>query len=433
MRSIWQDTAKMPEYDELQGDIKTEVLVVGGGLCGLLCAHKMQKAGTKCAVIEANRICGGVTGNTTAKLTFAHGLIYDKLIKTYGTETAKGYLDANREALLRYRVMCEGMDCDLEECDSFVYSLTSREKITDEVKALKSLGADAEFVASPPLPFSVKGAVRVSGQAQFHPLKFAFALAKDLNIYENTRALEIEAGKVTAERGTVRADKIIVATHFPFIDRYGGYFLKMYQHRSYVLVLKDAPPFSGMLVDESDTGLSFRRYGEYTLLGGGGHRTGGKGGCWDELSDFAKRYYKGAKEVCRYATQDCMTLDGIPYIGQYGKNTDGIYVATGFNKWGMTSSMIAATLLTDMITGVQSPYAKVFDPHRSIFHPQLLSNAFHSILGLLTPTVPRCPHLGCALKYNKYEHTWDCPCHGSRFDEKGTVIDTPANKNKKVR
>ncbi len=429
MRSIWQDTVKMPQYEELRGDLKTDVLIVGGGMCGLLCAHELQKAGAECTVIESEIICGGVTAKTTAKLTFAHGLIYDKIIKTYGEEAAKGYLEANREALLRYKVMCEGIDCDFEECDSYVYSQAHRKKITDEIKALKKLGADAEFVASPPLPFSVKGAVRVAGQAQFHPLKFAREVTKGLKIYENTRVLNIEPGKATTAHGTIKADRIIIATHFPFIDRHGGYFLKMYQHRSYVLVLKDAPDFSGILVDESDTGLSFRRYGEYTLLGGGGHRTGGKGGAWDELNAFAKRYYKDAKEVCHYATQDCMTLDGIPYIGQYGKNTDGIYVATGFNKWGMTSSMVAASILRDMMTGAQNQYARIFDPHRSILHPKLLSNILHSAAGLLTPTVPRCPHLGCALKYNKYERTWDCPCHGSRFDESGKVIDSPANKN----
>ena len=186
-----------------------------------------------------------------------------------------------------------------------------------------------------------------------------------------------------------------------------------------------------MYLDEAEKGMSFRNYGNRLLLGGGSHRTGKRGGNWEELSDFAAQYYPNAKEVGRWATQDCMSLDGIPYIGQYSRRTPHLYVATGFNKWGMTSSMVAADLLTDRITGKCNPYASVFSPSRSMLHPQLLANTAEALLGWLTPTVPRCPHLGCALKYNSQEHTWDCSCHGSRFTENGRLIDNPATGDKK--
>ena len=188
----------------------------------------------------------------------------------------------------------------------------------------------------------------------------------------------------------------------------------------------------GMYVDEANTGLSFRSYGDLLLLGGGGHRTGKKGGCWQELEDFVKKHYKNAEIVGKWATQDCMTLDDIPYIGQYSKSTPDVFVATGFNKWGMTNAMVAADILCDLVRGKSNPYVTVFDPSRTVLHPQLVLNAFESTVGLLTPTAPRCPHLGCALKYNKAEHTWDCPCHGSRFTENGELIDNPATDDKKI-
>ena len=198
-----------------------------------------------------------------------------------------------------------------------------------------------------------------------------------------------------------------------------------------MLALENAPELKGIYVDEAEMGLSFRRCGEWLLLGGGSHRTGKKGGGWRELEAFARRYYPDAREVCRWATQDCMTLDGIPYIGSYAKHTPHLYVATGFNKWGMTSAMVAADLLADRVLGKANPFEKVFSPNRTILRPQLAVNAAESIVGLLTPTVPRCPHLGCALKYNPQEHTWDCPCHGSRFAEDGKLLNNPATDDKR--
>jgi glycine/D-amino acid oxidase-like deaminating enzyme len=216
------------------------------------------------------------------------------------------------------------------------------------------------------------------------------------------------------------------------LNKHGLYPLKLYQHRSYVLALRGAKNVEGMYVDESDTGLSFRSYGDYLLLGGGGHRTGKQGGNFRELEAFARNYYKKAEIVGRWATQDCMTLDDIPYVGMYSKNTPDLFVATGFNKWGMTNAMVTSRILCDLALERTNPYASIFSPSRTILRPQLAINAFESTVGLLTPTTPRCPHLGCALKYNRAEHTWDCPCHGSRFTEDGQLIDNPATDDKRL-
>ncbi|MBP3704005.1 MAG: FAD-dependent oxidoreductase [Clostridia bacterium] len=431
MDSVWQKNTLRPQFKVQRSDIKTDVLIIGGGMAGILCAHRLQKAGVPYVLAETDRICSGITKNTTAKLTVQHGLIYDKLIRTFGFDAAKQYLNANLAALEEYRALCREIDCDFSVQDSYVYSLDDPKKLADELLTLERLGLPAEAAAEFPFPLQIAGAVRIHDQAQFHPLKFAYSIAKPLNILENTKVLELSPDGARTEHGFIRAEKIIVATHFPFINKHGSYFLKLYQHRSYVLALKNAPAVTGMYVDENEKGMSFRAYNDLLLLGGGSHRTGKKGGGWAELESFAQRTWPDAEIVTRWATQDCMSLDGVPYIGQYSKRTPNLYVASGFNKWGMTSSMAAAMLLTDMILGKENPNAAVFSPSRSILRPQLAVNAAEAVFNLLTPTVPRCPHLGCALKYNAQEHSWDCPCHGSRFAPDGALLDNPATVGKK--
>ena len=426
MDSIWKQNLPKPRFEALNGNQKADVLIVGGGIAGILCAYKLSRAGVDCLLTEADEICGGITQNTTAKITLGHGLIYDKMIRRFGEDRARRYLGAQTDAIREYARLCGSIDCDYEIRDNYVYSSDNRSKIEKEVSALRRLGAQAELTSSLELPFSVAGAVCVKYQAQFHPLKFLYAIAKDLPIYEHTKVTELMPHKARTNHGEITFQKLIVATHFPVLNKNGLYPLKLYQHRSYVLALKGAPTLNGMYVDESDTGLSFRNAGELLLLGGGGHRTGKRGGCWKELEAFAKKHYPTSEVVRRWAAQDCMTLDSIPYIGQCARSTPDVFVATGFNKWGMTNAMVAADILCDLASGKTNPYAEVFSPSRSLLRPQLAVNVFEALTGLLTPTVPRCPHLGCALKYNCAEHSWDCPCHGSRFAENGDLIDNPA-------
>ena len=432
MDSIWLKTAEKPRFDALGGNKSVDVLIIGGGIAGILCAYKLKEAGADCMLVEADEISGGITKNTTAKITLGHGLIYDKMIHRFGADKARLYAEAQSNAIKEYAKLGENIDCDFEIRDNYVYSLSDRKKIEKEVAALNRIGVKAELTDAKELPFSVAGAVRLKDQAQFHPLKFLYVIAKDLPIHEHTKVLELAPHKAKTNRGEITYQKLIVATHFPMLNKHGLYPLKLYQHRSYVIALKDAQSLNGMYVDESDAGLSFRSYGDLLLLGGGGHRTGKKGGYYAKLEKFARQHYKNAKAVGKWATQDCMTLDRVPYIGQYAKSTPDVFVATGFNKWGMTNGMVAADLLCDLVRGKPNPYASVFDPSRTLLRPQLAVNTFDSVVGLLTPTVPRCPHLGCALKYNRAEHTWDCPCHGSRFTEDGQLIDNPATDDKKL-
>lgn len=425
-KSLWQDNSNLPEFNTLKGEFKTDVLIIGGGISGILCAYFLKQSGVDYMLVEGSKIASGTTKNTTAKITSQHGLIYSKIAHKYGKESALMYLEANQKALSKFKGLCEGLDCDFEERNAYTYSLSDRKKIEDEVFILNSIGFPAEFTQETELHFPVKGAVCFQNQAQINPLKFIAEISKDLNIYENTFIRDISPTTAISENAKINANKIIITTHFPFINKHGSYFLKLYQHRSYVSAFENTQNLIGMYVDESKTGMSFRSAENLLLIGGGSHRTGHNGGNWNAIEDFTKRYYPDAKLKYQWAAQDCMSLDEIPYIGQYSKNTPGLFVASGFNKWGMTSSMVSAMLLSDMIQEKHNEYAEVFSPIRSILKPQLFINSFESAKNLLTPSKKRCPHLGCALKWNKHEHSWDCPCHGSRFEENGKLIDNPA-------
>ncbi len=426
MISIWSDSVEFPSFEQLKKDIKTDVLIIGGGITGILCAYMLEQAGIDYVLVEADKLCNGITKNTTAKISIQHGLIYHKLVKRFGLEKARMYLDANVAALQEYRKLCENIDCHFETKDNFVYSLNSSAKLEKELHALNQLNFTADYVGKLPLPLSNAGAVRFENQAQFHPLKFLAEIAKSLSIYEHTKVKELMPNTATTEYGRIIAQNIIVTTHFPFLNKHGSYFLKMYQHRSYVIAYENAVDIKGMYVNEADKGFSFRNYDKYLLIGGGDHRTGKHGGDWKEISEFAAAHYPDAQARYYWATQDCMTLDEVPYIGAYSKKTENLYVATGFNKWGMTSAMTAAMLLRDMIAKKVCSYAPVFSPARTMLRTQLFINAFETTTNLLTPATKRCPHLGCALRWNPQERSWDCPCHGSRFTEHGQLIDNPS-------
>ncbi len=426
MNSVWKSEQKMPSFPILEGDAKTDVLIIGGGMAGILTAYMLEKAGIDYLLIEQNKICGGITGNTTAKITSQHGLIYNKLLGTYGAEYAYLYWRANEDALENYRSLCRDIPCDFEEKSNFIYSVGRNDNIPIEMNALKKLNIPASCVDKSPLPFAIDGAVEFKNQAQFNPLKFTAAISEGLNIRENTCAKEFRDRTVITDRGSIAAKKIIVATHFPIINKHGAFFVKMYQSRSYVIALENAQKVDGMYLDEAEGGLSFRNYGDLLLIGGGSHRTGKPSDGWKPLEDFARKYYSDSEIKYRWAAQDCMTLDGSAYIGRYANDAKGLYAATGFNKWGMTQSMVAAQLLCDMITKKKNRYEGIFNPSRTVLHAQLFKNIIETGANIFTFSKPRCPHLGCALKWNKHERSWDCPCHGSRFSEDGKLLDNPA-------
>ena len=431
MKSVWQEE-KPPEFPALQGELHTDVLIIGGGIAGILTAYYLRRRGVDCVLVEKNRICSGNTGRTTGKITAQHGLNYHKIAKARGLEGAEKYYRANVLALEEYARLCGGIDCDFQRKDNFVYTTDDREKLEKEMAVLDRIGAEAFLFDQVPLPVSAAGAICFPNQAQFHPLKFLRAVSGGLRILEHTFVKELAGSEAITQRGSIFAERIVCCTHFPFINKHGLYPLKLYQHRSYVIGLENAQQVNGMYVDEKAGGLSFRNQGDLLLLGGCGGRTGKPWGGWEELRGFAGVHYPQARERYFWAAQDCMSLDGMPYIGSYGRGTTNFYVETGFNKWGMTGAMMAARVIADELTGVENPFSELFRPSRSMFQKQLWNNVKETGRNFLFRSPRTCPHLGCALKWNEAEHSWDCPCHGSRFSETGEVLDNPANGDMKV-
>ena len=433
--SIWHKSVRLPEFPPLSGDARVHTAVIGGGIAGLLTAHLLRLRGVSVLVLEADRICSGQTGRTTAKITSQHDLIYAELTQRLGQDAAAGYARANEEAVAAYlRMIDEGrIDCGLTRCDAYLYSTTETDVLRQEASAAARLGLPAEFTRETELPFPIAGAVRFQGQARFHPLKFLRAIVEGLDIREHTRVLSVEDDLIHTDRGTVRAEHIVFACHYPFVNVPGWYFARMHQERSYVLALKSPWLPQDVHLGVDGDGLSLREAEGLLLLGGGGHRTGEnkEGGQYAALRDAARTLLPGCVEVGCWSAQDCVTVDRIPCIGQYARAQPRWYVATGFAKWGMTSAMVAAQLLSGMIAGDAPDWADVFSPQRPVIAADnmkpLLNEAGHVVRSLARVSpAPRCAHLGCELSWNPDEESWDCPCHGSRFTPEGRLLDGPA-------
>ena len=415
----------------LNDNLECDVLVIGGGIAGILTAYYLQKVGRNVVLVEAHTIGSGMTANTTAVITAQHDTMYKDMIANNGFDVAKDYLYANLQAVENFKQLVEDeqIDCDFEITPSYLYS--HKHSLEDEVKALHKLGYEAELVQDIDLPFEIKNAVKFKDMAQFHPLKFLYAMAEKLTIYEHTMVKKIDDHTAYFDGGNIKFKQAVVASHFPFVNKHGMFFIKMYQARSYVMAIENADAIGGTYIDDREEGFYFRQYGDLLLVGKGEHRTGMKTRAINELKAFKERYYPDAKMRCMWANQDCITLDDIPYIGEYGNMPD-VYVATGFNLWGMTGSMVSANILCEKLCGMENIYEKTFATKRCIFKPQLFANLGMALLNMVYPSVKRCPHLGCALKYNKLEHSWDCSCHGSRFEENGKLINNPALKDKSL-
>lgn len=486
MTSLWRKEIEGIEgvtHSNSGENTNYDVIVIGAGLCGILTAYYLKKAGKKVLIIETNKIACGQTERTTAKITSQHGLKYQELIKNVGAYKARLYARSNEEAIEEYERLVKenNIACDFIKIPAFLYS-TKEEKLKKELDAATSVGINAEYKENLDLPFSVKGAVMFPNQAQFSPLKFIKHLVMQLEILEDTKVIKVKKNKVYTESEKTKdifyASKIVMATHYPIKNVPGFYFLRQHQERSYVVAISgshEIDKIKGMYYSVDASGLSLRRKGDILLLGGSSNRTGNnkKGGAYDFLINEANKYFRGYKEECRWSAQDCIPHDKIPFIGKYSVFTPHLYVATGFQKWGMTTSMIAARLLSDEICGVDNPYKELYSPQRlnikagikdllrdvgisvcslskGMFHYPIrkgdkiingqggIANVngkrqacYRDYEGNLHTISARCTHMGCELTWNPDEKSFDCPCHGSRFGIDGNMIDNPANVDTK--
>ena len=392
--SIWSDGGRiqMPQYEKLTRIKKVDVTIVGGGLCGLLCAY-LKEAGVECLLLEGSRIGSGTVRHAMAQVTSQHGLIYSRLLETLGEEKARMYFEANELALHKYRELAASIDCDFEERSSYIYSRTDKECIEREVRAASLLGMKAEFCETPELPFDTAGAVRFPNQAQMNPVKFLYGLVKDIEksdkvtIFEEMPVDDWINGTTWSGLYITIPKNIICTTHFPFYKKAGGYNNKLYQNRSYIMALDHVPELHGMYADASDNGLALRGYKDMIFVGGATHRVGQEERDWNEFREKILSYYPEAIEREHWEVEDCVSLDGIPYIGPYSDKTPNMYVATGFNGWGMTSAMTAAMLLTDAIINGQKtngatesyPWGEVFYPERKIVRSQYFANVKENV------------------------------------------------------
>ncbi len=474
MESLWTQRTQLARREKLNGSIKTDICVIGSGMAGCCCAWQLQQAGFQVVIVEAARIAQGQTAGTTAKISLQMDGFYEELLQKQGKEKAKATVELYQNALKEYERIVEEqhIDCQFEHLPAVLYSKKNPQKLQKEEEAAKQLGIEAVYQEDAMTPDGMASILRFENQAQFDPLRFLAALTEKLTIYECSPVLRVEDQTVITESGTVQAQWILFATHFPTINLPGFYFMKMHQERSHVLVLKSVPNPGAMFYGIDDDGYSFRWDRNLLIMTGAAYRTGENrsGGQYQKLINKAAELFPENRIMLAWSAQDCMTLDGLPYIGQYSHDHPHWLVATGFNKWGMIHSMAAALLLKERILGKNLLAAQVFDSLRSMFREPtvFLQEAMQATEGLLREWLEhpsfsaeelplehggavtiegkkigvykdrygdvyavslRCPHLGCQLEWNPDEKSWDCPCHGSRFDYHGRLIDGPAQKN----
>ncbi|NLO97606.1 MAG: FAD-dependent oxidoreductase [Peptococcaceae bacterium] len=490
--SFWLASTPDTSYPFLENDIKTDIAIIGGGFVGISCAYLLKKAGFNVVVLEADRIAKATSGHTTAKITSQHNLIYDKIIRQRGKEIAQQYADANETAIKEIKKIADeyNIECDYVLQSAYVYTQEDKyiEQIEAETEAASSLGINAHFLGEIPLPLKIKAAVRFDNQAQFHPRKYLLGLASTIcgngcQIYEKSRVVDLEESLnytlTTAQGKKVTAQKVIIASHYPFYNKSGFYFARIYPERTYIIAIKAKENYpGGMYINVEQPARSLRSQNsgleELILVVGDNHKTGqGEDTSlhYKALVEFAQQIFTVEDIPFRWSTQDCMTLDGLPYVGCYISDTPSLYVATGFGKWGITNSMAAAMILRDLIVEGSSPWQEAFNPSRQTilassknFVIENLNVAKHLVNGKVEGIIAdslenteikpgegkivkidgnrigafrdnqnklhfvdtTCTHMGCELNWNSAEQSWDCPCHGSRFSYDGEVLEGPA-------
>jgi len=484
-RTYWREI-ELPTFDKLNEDIQVDVAIVGAGITGITAANILSQAGVKIALLEAGGVLNGTTGHTTAKLTAQHGLIYDELISHFGEDKARLYYESQTKAM--EFVEGKGIDCDFSRQDAFVYSYTDPyvSKIKNEMSAYEKLGITGSLEENIPFDIQITSAIRMNNQAQYHPLKFLRGLLDEAvqagcQVFENTVADDLENEEVapvvvTKSGHKVSCKQVIIASHWPFYDKPGLIFTKMYASRSYAIGVKwdkDYPGGTYVSADSPSRSIRFTPYNgsKLLILGGGEHKTGqGKDMLtyYQELADFAKKVFGTSEYQYRWSAHDMVTLDNVPYIGPITEDKERVLIATGYKKWGMTTGIMAGHLLADYVLDRENPYKELYSPSRFHADPDIKSFistnadvAKHLIKGKLefvpkatedlangegAPVIHNgqragaykdengklyivnttCTHLGCETEWNHAEKSWDCPCHGSRFSYAGDVIEGPA-------
>ena len=486
LHSLWSDAIPHGRFPALTGETTVDVAVVGGGITGVTTALLLKRAGLRVVLLEADRVGSGVSGNNTAKVTALQSTVYSTIERKHDARAAADYANGNMAAVERLASLVSelGVDCDLRRLPAYTFAFDDRElpAVEQEAEAAAKAGLPVardrgELMG---VPFPVAGAVRLDDQLALHPVKYVRGLAENVDgdgsrVYEASRVLRIEDGtpaRVHTEQGTVVAERVVVATHYPILDR-GLYFARLEPMRSYCVAVRlasGAPP-TGLAISAGSPSWSLSNSGDLLIVCGRGHATGSpEGEPYAELTKFAAEHWDIAEVTHRWSAQDPTSYDNLPMIGPYTPGSSTLYGATGFMKWGLSNGTMAAELLTDLIVGRENPLASRFSPHRlslgstpklaklnakvavDLVGDRLKSAEVDSVAdvpvgqarvvrdgtgkagvyrdeaGGVHGVSLRCTHLGCLVRFNAAERSWDCPCHGSRFDVDGAVLEGPATK-----
>lgn len=475
--TIWMEEKKS-DATELYGDITRDIVVVGGGIAGYLAAFQLAESGQSVTLVEAETLFLGVTHHTTAHIEALQSIKYSNLMKSSPT-FAELFFNSQQEAIGDYEALVNkyNIDCEFKRVDSCIYAADKANELKEEYLALKSIGADVQYLVDTDiLGEKVSAAVNLPNQASFNPIDFLKGLPVNFEIIENTRIIDISFSKkvLYSKFGKIRANKIIIATNFPIINFPGLYFLKMYKSHSYAVAIDNAKDIGGMYQSDKDNGLTFRNYKDCLIVGGFDHRSGRM----DEVENFTQLYNDGKRLtnngqcVYTWSANDCITFDSLPFAGYYTKKPKDIYIISGFNKWGMANALVCAKAISDMINGNKNKYFSMLSPQRKMtgyfaFFKNMLCTVKSLMIKPILPPLrcssnlsngeaaialhngckkavyrdesgnlhicqALCSHLGCQLEFNPDAKSWDCPCHGSRFDINGNIICAPTVKNLKL-
>ncbi len=473
MNTFWNDNISKKDFPALKEDISCDALVVGGGLCGVLTAYKLNKSGLRVVLVEKETLGSGQSSLTTAKITLAHGEIFNTIRKNFGDEATKIYAKCGLDAIDDYRkiIKNERIDCDFKSQCAYLYSLYGERHVKTEYEAAVAAGVHCSIVYDTTLPFEIKAAIKFPSQAVFHPLKFIYELSRGLEIYENTNVLEFSAGKVVCENGTITAKNIIITTNYPSVGDLKLLLpLKLHRKMAHACAFSGTGDLGAMFIG-IDGGYNYRSHGDTLIVSGENHVSGeGVPGVYERIIQDTKKNFPEAELITSWSAEDSTAVDILPYIGKFRSGQVDLFTATGFRTWGMTMSMTAATLIRDIILGQDNPATELFSPSRFKFSSAeglggMVSRTAKGIIasrfslpeeevgklgrgcgkivmhmgrkvaayvdedGNVHTCEPYCPHRKCELKWNSDDKTWDCPCHGSRFDYDGNLLTGPATKN----
>ena len=491
-KSLWQE--KIEDYVPQHSNLPTQsfdVVIAGGGITGITTALLLQKAGKNCLVAEAHNLCFGTTGGTTAHLNTFLDTSYKQIKDDFGESDAQLVAKATRQALdlVKQHVLDYNIDCGYEEKNGYVYAQNEAQtsELNDILQCSNNAGAEADFINQIPVPVEFEKAVVYPRQAQIHPTRYVYALAKEFEslggvILQNCLVTKVDGNHpilVDSTSGTIKTQYFIYATHTP--PGVNLLHFRTAPYRSYAMAvqLSDGAYPDGLAYDMHDPYHYFRTQevdGEKFLIAGGeDHKTGhleNTDECFRHLEAFLRKYYKIENIAFKWSSQFFEPSDGLAYIGNLPGNPEEVYVATGFGGNGITYSHIAARMLTDIIINGESEYTELFDPNRikmvagfsnfvkenadvvkEFFSKRIAQTKIKELselaagearlvkyegdsiamyrdeTGKVHAINPVCPHAKCVVGWNSAEKSWDCPCHGSRFSVDGELLTGPSRSN----